>query len=257
MQYNESDGHERIVKAFCCLQANILMNAYTAENVVFKHIKPYTQLPYEKYIDDLGFQSFTQYLDIAQMDGAMIENGCIKDTAYDEICFALYRDKIDDIFFEAPKYSDSYNDYDEDIYHYKHGLYEYLKELYPLFREIIAVEVTPDFFDTIPDTIDKTEQRQYDNKITKFITAIKLKHLRQGSCVDRYIKDLPFVSPLILRLLNKHKGRYRLANNNTDSIDYKLALLSCFRFYSSHNAKLFELKLLRWEELNRNPFEHT
>lgn len=52
-----------------------------------------------------------------------------------------------------------------------------------------------------------------------------------------------------MRLIQKQKGRYFLKNNDTDSIDYKLALFSCFSFYQEENAKLFELKMSRWEEL--------
>ncbi|MCH5161859.1 MAG: hypothetical protein J1G38_00010 [Clostridiales bacterium] len=251
MQNCEADEQlqEKMIKALCCMQAQILMNSYVSENVVFKQIQSNEQLPFYSYIKDLDLQSIVRYIDIDQMDGPMIEQGRIKDLAYDDICFELYRDKIDLMFYEAPKYSDSDTNYADDIYHYKHGLYEYLKELYTIFRNIVEVEVTPDFFSTIPDITDKDERRLYYDKATKFVTTIKLKHLRQGCCVNRYVKDFTLMSPFIQRLLKEHKGRYILTNNNTDSLDYKLALLSCFRFHNEYNAKLFELKALRWEEL--------
>lgn len=247
----EQQMQETMIKALCCLDAHILMNLYATENVVFGHIKANEQIPFDKYIDDLGIQSFSRYLDIKHLDGHAIENGYIKERPFNEICFELYRDKIDYIFDKAPKYNDSDKEYDDDLYHYKHGLYEYLKNLYTLFREIITIEVSPEFFVSVPDIIDKKEQRIYYAKITKFVTAIKLRRLRQGGCVDRYVKDMPFISPLIRRLLKRHKGHYILANNDTDSLDYKFALFSCFHFFNEYNAKLLELKILRWEELNR------
>lgn len=242
---------DRINKTFCCIAAHILLNMYADEDTVFGHIKVNEKIPFEKYLDVLDLQSLSEYLDDLQSDGHAIENGCIKNRLYDEICFDLYRNKTDLLFGEAPKYKDSDEKYADDIFHFKYGLYEYLKELYTLFREIIEVEISTDFFTAIPDIIDKNEQRIYYAKIAKFVTAIKLKHLRQGSCVDRYVKDLPFISPLVRRLLKKQKGRYILANNDINSLDYKFALFSCFRFYNEKNAKLLELKILRWEELNK------
>ncbi|MCH5165078.1 MAG: hypothetical protein J1G01_01595 [Clostridiales bacterium] len=247
---NDKQLDEKLLKGLCCMQANILMNSYAAENVVFNKIQPTAPLPFDSYIEDLELQLTARFFNINQMDGTLIDNGHIKDLTYDEVCFELYRDKIDLIFHEAPTYEDTYTDYDNDIYHYKHGLYEYLKELYTLFCEIIAIDVTPSFFDTLPEITDKAEQRLYYNKIIRFVSAIKLKHLRQGSCVDRYVKGLRYISPFVRRLLKEHKGRYILINNDTDSLDYKFALFSCFRFYNEHNAKLLELKMLRWKELN-------
>lgn len=117
-----------------------------------------------------------------------------------------------------------------------------------MFKEIITTEVQPDLFSAVPDILDKTELRIYYQKVTKFVTAIRLKRLKQGGCVDRYVKDMSFISPFVMRLLKRKKHRYLLKNSDTNSIDYKLALLSCFQFMNDYNTKLFELKMLRWEE---------
>ncbi len=103
-------------------------------------------------------------------------------------------------------------------------------------------------FAAVPDVLDKDVSRDYYIKAIKFVLAIKLKGLRQGGRVDRYIAKMPFISPLLMRLLNKRKGHFYLKNNDLNSLDYKFALFSCFQFMNDYNTKLFELKMLRWEE---------
>lgn len=181
-----------------------------------------------------------KFLDDLVLDGRNSENG------FDELCLALYRDKIERIFDGVP--IDRSYETDGDILHYKYGLYDYLKGIYGIFREIILTEIEPDLLASTPDIYDEEEQRAYYLKATRFVRAVKLKGLRQGGCVDRYVKDLPLISPFIGRLVVKRKGRFILKNSDTGSLDYKLALLSCFQFYGK-SAKVFELKTLRREEV--------
>lgn len=239
---------EDIVKAFLSINANILINLYTNENVLFGRINPNDKVPVKLYLEDLGFHNIDKFLDSLFSDGHNIENGFVIDRNFNERCFELYREKIECVFYNTPIDKSSEED-DNDIYHFKYGIYDYLKSVYPMFREIISTEIEPDFFASTPDILDLAERRAYYLQLTKFVVAIKMKKLRQGGCVDRYVKTLPFISPILRRLLKKQKGRYLLKNNDTDSLDYKLALLSCFSFYNAENAKLFELKMLRWEEL--------
>ena len=72
-------------------------------------------------------------------------------------------------------------------------------------------------------------------RYASFVAAIKLKQLRQGSRIDRYIKDLPALSPYIARLIKYYKGHYLLANSDIESLDYKLALLACFALPTNYN----------------------
>lgn len=241
---------EAMLKAFLSIDANILINLYTNENVIFGRIKENEQVPINQYLEDLGFCNIDKFIDDLFLNGHNIENGYVIERDFNDRCFELYRDKIDCIFDKVP-IDKSFEDNGEDIFHYKFGLYDYIKSLYPLFKEIITTEITPDFFATVPDILDEGTKRIYYTKVINFVLAIKLKWLRQGSRIDRYVKDLPLISPLIMRLIKKHKGHFYLKNNDINSLDYKLALFSCFRFFNEENAKLFELKALRWEELNR------
>ena len=44
-----------------------------------------------------------------------------------------------------------------------------------------------------------------------------------------------------------NKNRYLLANSDTDSLDYKLAVLSAIHFMNFEHTKLFKLKEQKWE----------
>lgn len=205
---------EQIKKAFANLATNVLEKSCKKENMLFGSVKN------DQPID------------------------------FDKLCFEVFRDRIDFLFTDVP-IDKSFDDDGEDIYHYKYGWYEYIKSIYPLFKEIIKTEVTPDLFATVPDVLDNEVKRDYYGKATKFVLAIKLKGLRQGGRIDRYIAKMPFISPLLMRLIRKDKGHFYLKNNDLNSLDYKFALLSCFQFMNDYNTKQFELKMLRWEENNK------
>lgn len=247
LTYDEQSG--TMLKAFLSIESNILINKYTNENVLFGRIKANDEVPIKQYLEDLGFRNIENFMDDLFLDGQNIENGYVLERDFNDRCFELYKDKIDCIFDKIPIDKSAETNY-EDIYRYKYGLYDYIKSIYPLFKEIISTEITPGFFAVVPDILDGDTERVHCAKVTKFILAIKLKGLRQGRRIDRYVKDLPYISPLILRLIKKHKGHFYLKNNDINSLDYKLALFSCFGFYNEENAKLFELKTLKWKEPN-------
>lgn len=140
----------------------------------------------------------------------------------EEVCFRMYADNVNEIFAHAPKAAGTSEDYA--ILPFKYGLQDYLYRLYPLFRRIVITGALPDLF-CPPNIIDTDD---YNAKTRKFVAAIKLKQLRQGSRIDRYIKDLPTLSPYVARLIKPYKGHYLLANSDIESLDYKLALLACF-----------------------------
>ena len=238
---------EEMIKAFFSIESNILMNKYTNENVIFGSIKANDEVPIKQYLEYLGFRNIEKFMDALFLDGNNIKNGYVLERDFNDHCFELYKDKIDYIFDKVPLDKSAETNF-EDIYHYKYGLYDYIKSIYPLFKEIISTEITTDLFAIIPDILDENTRSLYYTKVTKFILAIKLKGLRQGRRIDRYVKDLPFISPLIMRLIKKHKGHFYLINNDINSLDYKLALLSCFKYLNEEHHKIFELKIQHWYE---------
>lgn len=236
---------EEIIKAFANLNAHIVLKLYQKENVLFGRIKPDEKPPLQKYIEDLDLQNIVSCEDLQFYENNDFPLERIKD--FNSLCFEVFRDRIDYLFTDVP-IDNRFDDDGDDIFHYKYGLYDYVKNLYPLFKAIIETEVTPDLFAAVPDVLDKDVSRDYYKKAIKFVLAIKLKGLRKGGRVDRYIVKMPFISPLLMRLLNKRKGHFYLKNNDLNSLDYKFALFSCFQFLNDYNTKLFELKMLRWEE---------
>lgn len=205
---------EQIKRAFASLATNVLEKTCQKENILFGSVKP------DQTID------------------------------FNALCFEVFRDRIDYLFTDV-SIDNRFEDDDGDIFHYKYGWYDYIKGIYPLFKAIIETEVTPDLFTAVPDVLDKDVKRDYYEKATKFVLAIKLKGLRRGGRIDRYIAKMPFISPILMRLLNKRKGHFYLKNNDLNSLDYKFALFSCFWFLNDYNTELFELKMLQWEENNK------
>ncbi len=243
---NQPINDTDIAKAFMCLAANIAVNNYAVEDYVFGNITPDCDIPIDRYLRDLGLNSLSHLLPHDFSDGRAIENGRLQNLDFEASCFELYTEKIDCMFADCP--TDN-QDTEDDIYHYKFGIYEYLKELYPLFREIMETKIELEVFDILPNISSASEKSIYYSKITELVKAIKIKKLRRGYCADRYIKESR-VSHFVSRLVKNDNGHCILSNNDTNSLDYKLSLFSCFRFYGEANAKLFELKMLQWEKPN-------
>lgn len=238
--------NEKIIKALAFMGTNSLINTLANENVVFGRIKAKEKVPTKQYLENLGLKRIIPYIADENLDGVNIQNSCIVEKDFSERCFDLYIEKISYLFYKIP--TDKSFEEDNGIAHYKYGWYEYLNNLYPLFVEIIKTEVHPDLFTAIPELLNLKQQVSYYDTVSRFVLAIKTKGLRQGGRIDRYVKNMNFISPIIKRLIITRKGHYYLKNSNINSLDYKLALFSCFRFMNEDNAKLFELKMLQWEE---------
>ena len=121
--------------------------------------------------------------------------------------------------------------------------------LYEIYKEIAAIPIQTDALDIYFDFADEHEFARNNELIKKFIVAIKTKGLRKGSRIDRYVKPITYRSGYLNRLIKEYNGHYILINSDTESLDYKLALLSCFSFLRHQDKELFELKIETWEEL--------
>ena len=130
------------------------------------------------------------------------------------------------------------------------GLRDYIMSLYPLFQAVLHTEVKFcfKFYSSFP--IDSAEQAKIHEKIAKFLVTVIVRGLRQGSSVDRYLKDLSYIPDKIDRLLKVKNERILLANNDINSLTFKLAILSAIDFMNEDENKLFELKIWKWEEDN-------
>ena len=213
---------------------NVLMNNYTLENVAFGKLKPSDEIPFNMYVKELDLHKFKPNSCRDMVEGNYItrENKVAEKSEEDFImeCFLF---NIQNIFMAYPKCSIAFGKDD-------FGLSKFIMSLYPLFKQIIKTEVEPQNFALVFK--DRKEEVACYDRISKFLIAIKARGLRQGECVNRYVKDLPYMPYFVQRLIRVEKNRYLLANSDTDSLDYKLAILSAIHFMKFEHTKLFELK---------------
>ena len=154
-------------------------------------------------------------------------------------CFLFH---IQNIFMAYPKCSIAFGKDD-------FGLSKFIMSLYLLFKQIIKIEV--DSIDIVSVFKNRKDETICYDRISKFLIAIKARGLRQGECVSRYVTDLPYIPYFVQRLLRTDKNRYLLVNSDTDSLGYKLAILSAIHFMNWEHTKLFKLKAQKWESTNQ------
>lgn len=230
----------------------ITINAYAEENLALNRIRPYDTLPVETYFADLNFQHIDLEHEMQLLDGLAISNGVIVPVDYEEIYFDLFRSKADKVFAKAPKHKMT-RVYDDslDIMPYKNGLYEYLKKVYDIFRDVITFDAACSIEKNVSNNASYLKNTDYFEKLTEFIADIKIRPIGIGTCVDKYLKDLPYISPYVQRLVTKEDGHFYLTENDAQKTEYITALFSCFDFSTEYNTKLFESRMLRWEKQNR------
>ena len=252
METNDTISNEldkKILTALCSMELHVIFNNYALENVVLGNIKPGDQIPYDFYIESLNLRRHELFMLRHAMNGKIInKQECVIEQDMERYYRLFFIDQINEIFETAPKYKDEPNN---DLPRYKYGLQEYLQRLYDLYKDIIETEIHPEFYELIYPLQNRHELIKNFAFAKRFVAAIKLKKLKQGSRIDRYATYIIYRSEFLNRLVKSNKSHYLLANSDTNSLDYKLALLSCFTFYSSENASLFELKIKEWERTHR------
>lgn len=228
----------------------VLINVYTLEKVAFGELKPGEKLPFEKYVEDLNLYRYQPYVFRKFIESDIISNNeTVVEKGVEEFIKECFLFQTDLIFMKAPKHEGNLRN--GRFLKYNRGFGEFILSLYPLFKQILQTEVDIDFLDlSSVFKVRHNEMVNYEN-ISKFLVAIKAKGLRQGSCIDRYVKNISYFPYYVKRLLKKNKNRYLLANSDTESLDYKLAILSAIHFMKFEHTKLFELKTQKWEILNK------
>lgn len=136
------------------------------------------------------------------------ESETIIDKGSDFFFYEFFSFQMNNIF-ECARHSDREFE-DNSLYPFKNGLKEYIKDLYPLFKSIITLEIDYSFYDILPQIEERKARSDFYKMLSRFLVAIKVKRLRQGKCVDRYLKNLPFLPCFAERLVSKRKGKYIL-----------------------------------------------
>ena len=224
---------------------NVLMNNYILENVAFGKLTPNDEIPFDRYFKELDLHKFKPDSCRDRIEGNYItRQGRVADKAEEDFIMECYLFHIQNVFMAYPKCSIAFGKDD-------FGLSKFIMSLYPLFKQIIKTEVEDESLDLAPVFKDRKGETVCYDKISKFLISIKARGLRQGECVNRYVKDLPYIPYFVKRLLRIEKDRYLLANSDTDSLDYKLAILSAIHFMNWEHTKLFELKAQKWKSINQ------
>ncbi len=156
--------------------------------------------------------------------------------------FGLFAEKMTDFFKGAPPARKGAYAYD--LFPFKNGLHEYLLRLYSLFNRIINTQL-PDGFCTHNDENTDCE------RASKFIKAIYFCKLQQGRRISRYMQGWQLTA-FIKRLVKYYNGYYYLLNNDRESFDFKLALLSVVDFDGDGQEIHFSDKLAYWDEMTGN-----
>lgn len=249
---NDLIALQQAADLLCAITVNSLFNAYAIENVIFGNLKTGDRIPFEKFIKDLHVDAWQAYSVRNCIKGVAIgENETIAEKEFDffeKECFIFH---ISYVFDSAPCKK---KDEDENgLYSFtKEGLNDYIMRLYPLFKDILATETEHEFFELVSPFPDRKSQTSCYEKIAKFLVAVITRGLRQGSCVDRYVKGLPYLPYYVKRLLKVKKGRCLLANSDAESLDFRLAVLSAIEFMNAEHTQLFELKARKWAETVKN-----
>ena len=163
----------------------------------------------------------------------------------DGILYKFYRSRIDVILLDLPLKDGG--DEGEDIYDYaKRGLKRYLKKLFYLFKEIMCTKLKESKLNLTRGNESKTQANEMRKLANKLIVSILDKKLKAKDCVDWYLTDTDYVSPFIESLITENNGHYYLKNADIKSIDFKLALISCFWFFNDSHALIFERKMLEF-----------
>ena len=238
---------ERAVDVFRAIDVNSIMNAYAIENVVFGDLNPGDKVSFDRYVEELQLQSWQPYSvrDCIEGDAITAEEKIAEkdmDFFYSE-CFILH---MNSVFDSAPQSTRKEDDENGLRPFMKKGLSDYIMRLYPLFKSIMQEEVEHDFFELASPFPDRTLQTACYEKIAKFLVAVMTQGLRQGNCVDRYVKGIPYLPYYVKKVLKIKNGRYLLANSDTESLDFRLAYLSAMQFMNAEHTQLFERKARKW-----------
>ncbi len=223
---------------------NSLINNYALENVVVGKTLPNMKIDFDSYINDLNLQYLDPQDNRKYICGSIVnEDEFIFNKSIDEYFMEFFSSKIKQLFaFEiktSPKYA-------EDFFPFNSSLKSYFQFIFYFFKEIALIEPLYSAYDLISPYRDYDTYLNSINNISKFVIAIKSKNLKQGACVDKYFKNIIEIPKYLKRLIKKANNHYLLANNDTSSLDYIVALISSFPFYKYENKKLFEIKAEYW-----------
>ncbi len=233
-----------LMNIFNAIKVSSLFNSYAIECVTMGTLHPNDEIPVEQFVKDLALGSCMRKCEYYDLQGyAIDENKKVVNEEFDYFAKEFLYSALNTLFIDAPLNTQAEDD--DGVMDYKYGLREYIKGLYAMFCEILSVKVEYDSYELVRPR-DKRQQKA----VQRLLFDIKVKKLKQGKNVSSYCKAMGSVPYYVQRLVENKNGKYILQNNNTDSIDYKLALFSALNFFNYEHSRLLELKMQRWQQDN-------
>lgn len=225
---------------FCSgIIVNTRVRIYAMENLILGKIGIKEKIPYDKYIEELGLNDFRQYLVKRELPN-FNKLGDNEKSVYDGfecICKKFYRYVTRLAFIETMISNRKY---------VKAKVNKFLEELYMLFYQIICVDIKNSNGFAQEHLLNNELSRV---KVTKLLSQILIGNLKLGDYADDYLGDMNDIPIYIDKLIKTHDGHYILNNCNVDDIDFKLAVISSFKFSTSHNNELYIKKIMEWERV--------
>ena len=226
------------------IEANRRLNAYVAEEIIFGQIKSGEKLDLEKCIIKVSLRSMKKLLDYAGV--AIDYRGRARENTEElfRYCFNFWFSSVFAQMDKKVKYN--YAD-DGMITEFSDEMLRYAGECFELFKEIWNTEVEYDEFDLKLPYLE-CDRIGDCRKFAEIFAKIKIQYEKRKIDIGSYIKRVYSVPYCVKRLLNKAQS-YCWIMCDPESVDYKLALFSLFPLRENSNAKLLELKIRRWLEL--------
>lgn len=245
---NNNDTESKIISdAIIGITINTLFNNYALENAFMGFLNSNEKIPLDKYATDLKLQWLNISSYEKQLEGFYIDKDKrLIDINRDNLLFDFFSNNIYCIFNKImnSKYDCIDNEYTIPC---SDRFNEYFLSIFPLFKEIANMPTNYEFSDIITNDSYEDELNKDNIKFTEFIVAVILNGLRQGKCVNRYLKDVKHMSFAVNNIIKVNRNKYFLTKD-PDSIEYKLALFSVFNFINRDYKKIFNLKIKHWYE---------
>lgn len=244
-----------IIKAMNSFMLNALANNIVFENVVMGQLQINDDIPIDNYLQELNIRNndfcFADYPKI--FAGASISNELkVVNKDMDYFYKDFYYMKMNNIFYNyiLKRNQWNLNEENNDKIEYLENFPEYISNfilnLYPIFKQIAQQKIAYEFYDLIP-LLNKDEELKQNEALTKLLIIIAFCGKKVGARIDKYVKKLIYVPKYLYPIIGNKKGHYYIINNDKESIDYKIALLSTFNFQSKENNQLWHMKLDKWK----------
>ena len=227
----------KIAEGVYVIAANTLLNAYALENIVTGKIHPKDCVPVDEYFNDLDIGQYKEEV-LYNIGGTVIDDSAyIKDRAIVEFCMDFFSFNINSIFAEAPKYSDEFEidtmlcDFDKDIMNY-------IDELFIIFCNIVINQIPSKTYLPFSDI------SIYN--LDKYCKGLYI--LKKDICIDNYIKYNRISLDSVQNIVIEKNQLVYLRQTDSDSIEYKLYLLSMFKFQSKQNQEIYLSMIENWKK---------